>query len=428
MNKEKSKIFFDKAKKMMPGGVNSPVRAFISVNDNPFFVKRAKGAYIYDVDGNSYLDYVASWGAIILGHADSGLIKEVIDALENGTSFGACHPNEIELAKLITDAFPSIELLRLTSSGTEATMSAIRLARGYTGKNGVIKFRGCYHGHVDSLLVKAGSGLATFGVPDSKGVPYDLAKHTHIAEFNHIDSVMRIVEKNKDIACVIVEPIMGNVGVVLPESNFLEDLEVLCRNAGIMIIFDEVITGFRVAFGGAQHIYNIDPDITCMGKIIGGGFPIGLYGGKQKIMECVSPLGDVYQAGTLSGNPVAVRAGIYVINYLKNNLHIYDNIADYGIKLKKAVCDIARDCGIPYVVNNITGMFTGFFSDNPVNDYDSAMSSNRKLYEKFFKIMIEEGLSFAPSPFEASFITLSHGNDELLKTIDAYERMFKRLQ
>jgi glutamate-1-semialdehyde 2,1-aminomutase len=239
---------------------------------------------------------------------------------------------------------------------------------------------------------------------------------------------MRIVEKNKDIACVIVEPIMGNVGVVLPESNFLKDLEVLCRNAGIMIIFDEVITGFRVAFGGAQHIYDIDPDITCMGKIIGGGFPIGLYGGKQKIMECVSPLGDVYQAGTLSGNPVAVRAGIYVINYLKNNLHIYDNIADYGIKLKKAVCDIARDCGVPYVVNNITGMFTGFFSDNPVNDYDSAMSSNRKLYEKFFKIMIEEGLSFAPSPFEASFITLSHGNDELLKTIDAYERMFKRLQ
>jgi len=411
----------------MPGGVNSPVRAFLSVHDTPFYVKRGKGAYLYDVDGNAYLDYVASWGAIILGHADDGLIEEIKIALEDGTSFGACHPYEIELAELIADAFPSIELMRLTSSGTEATMSAIRVARGVTGKNGIIKFGGCYHGHVDSLLVKAGSGLATFGVPDSKGILEDLARHTYIADYNHIDSVIKIVEDNQDIACIILEPVMGNVGVVLPESNFLHDLEELCRKWDILLIFDEVITGFRMTYGGAQHLYNITPDMTCMGKIIGGGFPIGLYGGKKEIMERVSPLGDIYQAGTLSGNPIAVRAGIYVLNYLKNNFQVYELIDKYGNELKNAVLEIAQHYGIPYTINGITGMFTGFFSGNHVCDYSSAFSTDRSLYERFFKLMLEEGIFFAPSPFEASFVTLSHGDNELSKTVTAYERVFKKL-
>ncbi len=411
----------------MPGGVNSPVRAFKSVHDTPFYVKRGKGAYLYDVDGNAYLDYVASWGAIILGHADDGLIEEIKIALEDGTSFGACHPYEIELAGLIAEAFPSIELMRLTSSGTEATMSAIRVARGFTGKNGIIKFGGCYHGHVDSLLVKAGSGLATFGVPDSKGILEDLARHTYIADYNHMDSVINIVEENQDIACIILEPVMGNVGVVLPESNFLHDLEELCRKTGTLLIFDEVITGLRVTYGGAQHLYNITPDITCMGKIIGGGFPIGLYGGKKEIMERVSPLGDIYQAGTLSGNPIAVRAGIYVLNYLKNNFQVYELIDKYGNELKNAVLEIAQHYGIPYTINGITGMFTGFFSDNHVRDYRSALFTDRSLYERFFKLMLEEGIFFAPSPFEASFVTLSHGDNELSKTVAAYERVFKKL-
>jgi len=427
MNRESSKGLFIEAQRFMPGGVNSPVRAFQSVNDTPFYVKKGKGAYLYDVDGNTYLDYVASWGAIILGHADNGLIAEIKDALEDGTSFGACHPNEINLARLVADAFPSIELMRLTSSGTEATMSAIRVARGFTGKNGIIKFNGCYHGHVDSLLVKAGSGLATFCVPDSKGVPGDLAGHTCIADFNHIDSVLRIVEGNKDIACIIIEPVLGNIGVVLPEDGFLSAVEGLCRENNILLIFDEVITGFRVAYGGAQHRYNIAPDLTCLGKIMGGGFPIGAYGGRREIMERVSPLGDVYQAGTLSGNPIAVRAGIYVLNYLKNNAQIYDLIDKYGDALKIAVLEIAQKYGIPYRINNITGMFTGFFSEGPVCDYESALSANRELYEKFFKSMLEEGVFFAPSPFEAAFLTLSHGDDELLKTVAAYERVFRNM-
>jgi glutamate-1-semialdehyde 2,1-aminomutase len=428
MNKKKSKLLFNEAQELMPGGVNSPVRAFQSVHDTPFYVKKGKGAYLYDVDGNEYLDYVASWGAVILGHADDGLINEIKIALEDGTSFGACHPYEIELAKLITEAFPSIELMRLTSSGTEATMSAIRVARGYTEKNGIIKFRGCYHGHVDSLLVKAGSGLATFGVPDSKGILEDLARHTYVADFNHIDSVFKIVEENQDIACIILEPVMGNMGVILPENDFLHDLEELCRKRDILLVFDEVITGFRVAFGGVQHLYNITPDMTCMGKIIGGGFPIGLYGGKREIMESVSPLGDVYQAGTLSGNPIAVRAGIYVLNYLKNNPDVYDIISKYGDTLKDAILDIACDCGIPYSINGITGMFTGFFTDDQVHDYNSVLPASRSLYERFFKLMLEEGVFFAPSPFESSFVTLSHGDDEMSKTVAAYKKVFGKLR
>jgi glutamate-1-semialdehyde 2,1-aminomutase len=427
MDRKRSHDLYGQAVRYMPGGVNSPVRAFQSVHDEPFYVRRGKGAYLYDVDGNGYLDYVASWGAIILGHADDGVTNEVKQAIEDGTSFGACHPYEIEMAKLITGAFPSIELVRLTSSGTEATMSAIRLARGFTGKSGVVKFRGCYHGHLDSLLVKAGSGLATFGIPDSKGILPDLAKYTFIAEFNNLESVRAIVERNRDIACVIVEPIMGNMGVVLPENGFLKGLEMICRDSGILLIFDEVITGFRVAYGGAQHIYGIKPDITCLGKIIGGGFPIGAFGARKEIMEDLAPLGAVYQAGTLSGNPVAVRAGIYVLSYLKEHPEVYTLMRERVDALKEAMLEIARRQKVPYRINSITGMFTGFFTEQDVHDHGSASAANRMIYERFFKRMLEEGIFFAPSPFEASFVTLSHGDKEMTKTTEACKKVFKGL-
>lgn len=427
MIREKSAALFNKATDLIPGGVNSPVRAFKSVNDIPFYVKKAKGAYLYDVDGNEYLDYVSSWGAIILGHADEGLVHAIKSAVEDGTSYGACHPSEIEIAQLIVDAFPSIELVRLTSSGTEATMSAVRLARGFTKKQGIIKFRGCYHGHVDSLLVKAGSGLATFGMPDSGGVPEDLAKHTYVAEFNHIETVNRIVNEQKDIACLIIEPIMGNMGVILPEKDFLKDVQEICHKSGILLICDEVITGFRVAYGGAQHIYGIDPDITCLGKIIGGGFAIGAFGGKRKIMEALAPLGDTYQAGTLSGNPVAVRAGIYTLQYLRDHKENYGQMNHRMEAAKKSILEIARTHNIPYRINSTTGMFTGFFSERDVNDYESATACDRKAYERFFKLMLDEGIFFAPSQFEASIVTLCHKEKEIFRTVESYEKVFRAM-
>jgi glutamate-1-semialdehyde 2,1-aminomutase len=426
MAREKSTRLYEEAVRVMPAGVNSPVRAFRSVNDTPFFVQRAKGAYLFDVDGNAYLDYVASWGAIILGHAHDGLVREAQAAVADGTSYGACHQHEVKLAQLLIDAFPSMEKVRLTSSGTEATMSAIRLARGATGKNGIIKFRGCYHGHADSLLVKAGSGLETYGIPDSAGVPADLARHTLVAEFNHLDSVQAIIGKNRDIACVIVEPIMGNMGVIPPQEGFLKGLEELCKGAGIMLIFDEVITGFRVAYGGAQYLYGIDPDLTCLGKIIGGGFPIGAFGGKAAIMEHLAPLGAVYQAGTLSGNTVAVRAGLYALGQLKAE-DPYRVMKDKVEHLARESLEMAARYHIPYRINAVTGMFTGFFIDKDVTDYESASQASRELYALFFRIMLEEGIFFAPSAFEAAFLTLSHTELEIGKTIDAFERTFKRM-
>jgi glutamate-1-semialdehyde 2,1-aminomutase len=426
MKREKSERLYEEAVRLIPAGVNSPVRAFRSVNEIPFFVQRAKGAYLFDVDGNTYLDYVASWGAIILGHAHDGLVREAQAAVADGTSYGACHPHEVKLAQLLIDVFPSMEKVRLTSSGTEATMSAIRLARGATGKNGIIKFRGCYHGHADSLLVKAGSGLETYGIPDSAGVPADLARHTFVAEFNHLDSVQSILDKNKDIACVIVEPIIGNMGVIPPQEGFLKGLEKLCKGAGVLLIFDEVITGFRVAYGGAQHVYAIDPDLTCLGKIIGGGFPIGAFGGKAAIMDHGAPLGAVYQAGTLSGNPVAVRAGLYALSQLKAE-NPYRMMKEKVEHLAREVLEIAARHHIPYRVNGVTGMFTGFFIDRDVTDYESASQAGREVYAQFFRMMLEEGIFFAPSPFEAAFLTSSHTELEVGKTIDAFERVFKRL-
>lgn len=429
MIKTRSDEYFEEAKRRIPGGVNSPVRAFQSVHDRPFYVKRAKGSYLYDVDGNAFLDYVASWGAIMLGHADEDLIAAVTEALRDGTSYGACHPYEVELANLIAAAFPSIDSLRLTTSGTEATMSALRLARGYTGRNGVIKFRGCYHGHVDSLLVKAGSGLATFGIPDSAGIPADLAKHTCVAEFNRLETVERIMDGSDDIACVIVEPIMGNMGVILPEEGFLKGLEGLCKKRGVLLIFDEVITGFRVAFGGAQHLFGIDPDLTCLGKIIGGGFPIGAFGGKKHIMDRLAPLGDVYQAGTLSGNPVAVRAGLHVLGFLKGNADaVYARLSEGAKALARQASAAAARHGIPYRVNSITGMFTGFFSEAAVTGYDAAAAADRDLYERFFKAMLDEGIFFAPSQFEASFVTLTLGETEIERTAAAFDRVFRDIR
>lgn len=428
MNRDKSAALFKRATNLIPGGVNSPVRAFKSVNDTPFYVEKAKGAYLYDVDGNEYLDYVSSWGAIILGHADDGLVDVIKAAVEDGTSYGACHPYELEIAQLITDAFPSIELLRLTSSGTESTMSALRLARGFTRRHGVIKFRGCYHGHVDSLLVKAGSGLATFGIPDSGGVPQDLAKHTYVADFNHIESVQRIVEEHgADIACLIIEPIMGNMGVILPEKNFLADVQKICRRAGILLICDEVITGFRVTYGGAQHIYGIDPDITCLGKIIGGGFAIGAFGGKRNVMESLAPVGETYQAGTLSGNPVAVRAGLYTIQYLRDHKEVYHEMNKKLGEVRKSTLAIAKQYNIPYHINFTTGMFTGFFSQEEIRDYESATRCDKKAYEIFFKLMLAEGIFFAPSQFEASILTLCHREKEITRTIDSYEKVFRAM-
>lgn len=427
MNRDISTSLFERARKIMPGGVNSPVRAFKSVNDTPFYVKRGKGAYLYDEDGNRYLDYVMSWGAIILGHANDGIIDEVKDALLCGTSFGACHRYEIGLAERIIEAFPLIDMVRLTNSGTEATMSAIRLARGWTGRQNIIKFRGCYHGHVDSLLVKAGSGMATFGIPDSKGIPAELAGHTHVADFNNIDSVEDIVKKDTDIACIIMEPVMGNMGVIPPDKGFLHDIETICRDNGILLIFDEVITGFRVTYGGAQHLYDIRPDITCLGKIIGGGFPIGAIGGRADVMGALAPEGEVYQAGTLSGNPIAVRAGIYVLDYLKNNKEIYQKMGTYGKGLEDAVMEIADRYGIPYRINSLVGMWTGFFTDRDVRDYLSAMDSNRVLYERFFKSMLQEGIYLAPSPFEAAFLSSEHRENELAATVEAFEKVFMDL-
>ncbi len=415
---------YERAVRLMPGGVNSPVRAFQSVNDRPFYVERAKGAYIFDVDGNRYLDYVSSWGAIILGHAHDGLIAVIKDAVEDGTSYGACHPYEVEMAQIIADAFPSIDMVRLTSSGTEATMSAIRLARGWTGKPGVIKFRGCYHGHVDSLLVKAGSGLTTFGAPDSAGVPRDLARHTYVADFNHLDTVWAIVKDNPAIGCIILEPIMGNMGVIPPKEGFLKGVQEICKEKDLLLICDEVITGFRVTYGGAQHLYGIDPDITCLGKIIGGGFAIGAFGGRREIMETLAPLGETYQAGTLSGNPIAVRAGIYTLKYLKERRDLYEAMLQRIEQIGSSVLELARRYGVPYQINSATGMFTGFFSESTVWDYDSALLSSRNRYGAFFKAMLEEGIFFAPSQFEASIVTLCHGDDEAVRTVTAYDKVF----
>ena len=412
---------------MIPGGVNSPVRAFKAVGVPPIFIERAKGSKIFDVDGNEYIDYVGSWGPMILGHAHPKIVTALKKIISKGTSYGAPTFLEIELANKVKKAFPSIELIRMVSSGTEAVMSAIRVARGYTGRIKMIKFEGCYHGHSDGLLVKAGSGAMTFGIPDSLGIPEDLAKHTLTASYNNLESVKALITQYPEqIACIIVEPIAGNMGVVLPERGFLEGLRKVCEEKGILLIFDEVISGFRAAYGGAQELYKMKADMTCLGKIIGGGLPVGAYGGRKAIMERVSPLGGVYQAGTLSGNPLAMTAGIATLELLKAK-KVYQDLEKKTLYLTEKISECAEERGIPFSINRAIGMFTLFFTEGPVRDYRTAKTSDTKRFSQFFIEMMNEGVYLPPSQFEAWFISLAHTQKDLDKTIEACDTAFRKI-
>ncbi len=427
MNRKKSIAYYRRALELIPGGVNSPVRAFKAIGIPPVFMEKAKGSKIWDVDRNEYVDYVGSWGPMILGHAHPRIIATLKRVASKGTSFGAPTPLEIELASRVKKAFPSIELVRMVSSGTEAVISAIRVARGYTGRNKIIKFEGCYHGHGDSLLVRAGSGATTFGIPDSLGIPEDLAKHTLTAPYNDLERVKALVHQYPDqIACMIVEPIAGNMGVILPEKGFLEGLREICNEKGIVLIFDEVISGFRAAYGGAQEVFGIEADLTCLGKIIGGGLPVGAYGGKEKIMEKVAPLGGVYQAGTLSGNPLAMAVGIETLEMLRSK-KVYQELEKKTVTLSEGIAECAEDRGIPVTINRATGMLTLFFTGGPVRDYASAKTSDTKKFARFFIEMLEQGIYLPPSQFEAWFISLAHTQKDLDQTIEACDHAFKKI-
>jgi len=427
MKRKKSITVYRRALEMIPGGVDSPVRAFKAIGISPTFIDRAKGSKIWDIDGNEYIDYVGSWGPMILGHAHPGVVAALKKAIPKGTSYGAPTSLEVELAAKVKKAFPSMELMRMVSSGTEAVMSAIRLARGYTGRDKILKFEGCYHGHGDSLLVKAGSGATTFGIPDSLGVPEDLAKHTLTASYNDLEGVKSLVRQySGQIACIIVEPIAGNMGVVLPEKEFLEGLRKICNGEGIILVFDEVISGFRVAYGGAQELYQIKADLTCLGKIIGGGLPVGAYGGKREIMEKIAPLGGVYQAGTLSGNPLAMTAGMVTLELLRSK-KVYQDLEKKTSYLTDAISEKAEDRGIPITINRGTGMFTLFFTAGPVRDYRTAKTSDTKRFAQFFIEMMEQGIYLPPSQFEAWFISLAHTQKDLDQTIEACDTAFKKV-
>ena len=427
MKRKRSIALYQKALEMIPGGVNSPVRAFKAIGIPPAFIDRGKGSKVWDVDGNEYVDYVGSWGPMILGHAHPKVVAALKKAASKGTSFGAPTALEVELALRVKKAFPSIELVRMVSSGTEAAMGAIRVARGYTGKDKIIKFEGCYHGHGDSLLVKAGSGATTFGVPDSLGVPEDLAKHTLTVPFNDLGAVRKMVNQySGQIACIAVEPIVGNMGVVLPEQGFLDGLRKVCDESDILLLFDEVITGFRVAYGGAQELYGVKADLTCLGKIIGGGLPVGAYGGKRAVMEKVAPLGGVYQAGTLSGNPLAVTAGIQTLDLLKSK-RVYQDLESKTSYLTEAITKCATERGIPLTINQTTGMFTLFFTRGPVRNYQTAKMSDTKQFAQFFIQMMENGIYLPPSQFEAWFVSLAHTQKDLDRTIEACDNAFRKM-
>lgn len=420
----KSKSLFNRARKMIPGGVNSPVRAFKAVGGSPLFIERAKGSRIFDVDGNSYIDYVLSWGPMILGHAHPRVISAIRAAAEKGTSFGAPTPSEVELAGLLIRAFPSMDRVRMVNSGTEATMSAIRVARGFTGRDKIVKFEGCYHGHADGLLVKAGSGATTFGVPDSPGVPATYAKNTITLPFNNTAALKGVIEREwKSIACVILEPVVGNIGCVLPKIAFLKALRSLTRKYGVVLIFDEVMTGFRVSMGGAQELYEIKPDMTCLGKVIGGGLPVGAYGGREDIMKMVAPEGPVYQAGTLSGNPIAMTAGIETVKVL-NKKGVYESILAKAADLEEALKDAARMAGAETRFYRAGTMFCTYFTGKDVLDYDTAKLSDTGKFARFFMGMLERGINLAPSQFEAGFISLAHTSLDISKTAKAaYEAL-----
>jgi len=418
---------FKKAISLIPGGVNSPVRAFKAVGGNPLFISRARGSRIYDVDGNSFIDYVLSWGPMILGHAHPRVMKALKKSVDNGTSFGAPTALEVELAELVLKVYPSMDKVRMVNSGTEATMSAIRVARGFTGRDSIIKFEGCYHGHADGLLVKAGSGAMTFGVPDSPGVPKACAKNTITLPFNDMNAVKRTIEKEwRSIACVILEPVVGNVGCVLPKQGFLESLRKLTKKYGIVLIFDEVMTGFRVSFGGAQAHYGIRPDMTCLGKVIGGGLPVGAYGGKEEIMSMVSPEGPVYQAGTLSGNPLAMTAGIETIRELSKK-GVYDRIEAKSALLEKGLIDAARRAGMKTRFYRAGSMFCTYFTDKEVYDYATAKKSDAAKFSKFFSGMLQKGVNLAPSQFEAGFMSLAHTDKDIDSTVRAAYETFQEI-
>jgi glutamate-1-semialdehyde 2,1-aminomutase len=425
---DESKKLFEEAKKYIVGGVNSPVRAFKSVGIDPIFIKRAKGAYLYSEDDIQFIDYVSSFGPNILGHANNTIINKVKTALENGFTYGACTKAEIELAKRIVEAFESIELTRLVSSGTEAVMSAIRLARGFTQRENCLKFKGNYHGHYDGMLVGAGSGAATFGVPTSKGVIEDIAKHTLICEYNDFDTVKKIFQDyGHTIACVIVEPIAANMGVVLPKPGFLQFLREITQQYDSLLIFDEVITGFRACYGGVQTLENIKPDLTTLGKIIGGGFPLAMYGGNREIMSLVSPEGPVYQAGTLSGNPIAVQAGIATLDMLKNT-NPYEQLKLNTQILVSRIMGLANTYDIPLSENSFASCFTFFFTEDKPTNYSEVIKSNERLFKNFFLGMLKRGIYFTPSQFEANFLSTAHSKKDIEMTINAAEEIFKELK
>jgi len=423
----RSKVLFSEASKVIPGGVDSPVRAFKSVGGDPLFIESAKGSRIVDVDGRSYIDYVGSWGPMIIGHADERVLEAVIEAAGKGTSFGAPTERETDLARLVIQAVPSVEKVRMVNSGTEATMSAIRVARGVTGRDRIIKFNGCYHGHADGLLVRAGSGALTLGVPDSPGVPADYARNTLIAEYNDLDSVSRLFSQHKgEIAAVIVEPVPGNMGVMVPAEGFLQGLRDMTTDEGALLIFDEVMSGFRVSFGGAQALFGVTPDLTTLGKVIGGGLPVGAYGGKSGIMDCVAPEGPVYQAGTLSGNPLAMAAGIATLEIL-GRPGTYDALEKSAAVLEKGLTEANRAAGIELAFNRVGSMFTTFFTPGPVRDFSGAGAADTVMFGKYFRAMLEEGIYLAPSQFEAAFISLAHSGEDIAATVRAHERALSKV-
>lgn len=427
MKREKSEELFTRAQNLMPGGVNSPVRAFESVGLNPVFIKKASGSKIYDVDDNEYIDYVGSWGPLILGHSHPQVVEAICQAAQRGTSYGAPCEGEIELAQLISEAIPSIDRVRMVNSGTEATMSAIRLARAYTGRSKIVKFEGCYHGHADAFLLKAGSGLLTAGEPSSPGVPEAVVQDTLVARYNDLDSVKKLYQEwGREIAAVIVEPVAGNMGLVLAEPEFLQGLRSITELNGSLLIFDEVISGFRVCYGGFQNYSNITPDLTTLGKIIGGGLPVGAYGGRKEIMERVAPSGDVYQAGTLSGNPLAMAAGAATLKILKDN-DWYDRLEVISYVLTTQIKTAFEEHDLYYTINRLGSMFCIFFTENDVDNYEAVMSCDTQKYAQFYRELLKEGVYLPPAQFEVSFLSCAHNLEDIDKTIAAVNRALDRI-
>jgi glutamate-1-semialdehyde 2,1-aminomutase len=428
MNTDKSKQLFKEAKKYIPGGVNSPVRAFKSVGGDPLFITKGKGSKFWDADGNEYIDYIGSWGPHLFGHNPQFIVESLLKAIDNGTSFGAPTALEVEMAKLITELVPSVEMVRMVNSGTEATMSAVRAARGYTGREKFIKFEGCYHGHADYFLIKAGSGALTLGVPTSPGVTKGNAADTLVADYNDITSVQKLIASNKnEIAAVIIEPIAGNMGVVKVKDDFIKALRSICDEEKIVLIFDEVMTGFRVASGGAQEVLGIKPDLSTFGKIIGGGLPVGAFGGKREIMEKIAPSGPVYQAGTLSGNPLAMAAGYAALKHIKENPGIYKELEEKSSYLENGFKDNLKSVGKNYAMNRVGSMMCMFFTENPVEDFKSAVSSDTNLYGNYFHEMLKRGIYLAPAQFEALFVSTAHSKEDLDKTIKAQQESLQAI-